>query len=77
MTPYVQLRFHVVAARALPIINQAIFSTDKAALVGRAQFESRQRFKDPKTLGEFSTILEVIRKELVAYQLWPVSGNRE
>lgn len=62
--------------RTSPIIGQAIFSTDKAALIDGAQFESRQRFEDPTTLGEFRYLLEVIREELVAYQIWPVSGHQ-
>lgn len=56
------------------MIHQAVFSVNKIELIRDATFESRQRFETLTTLGDLRYLLEVIREELDAYQLWPVSS---
>lgn len=48
---------------------------NKQLLIKGATFENRQRFETRTTLGDLRYLLEVIREELNAYQLWPVSCN--
>lgn len=52
-----------------------MFSANQQDLIKGAQFESRQLFETPTTLGDLRYLLEAICEELVVYQLWPVSNN--